>query len=43
MADGLWLKLWVMGVKGKIECSMYEASRSEVLLDGEKSSVFSVE
>ena len=44
--DGLWLKLWDLGVKGKmwrVIKSMYEASRSAVLLDGEKSSVFSVE
>ena len=33
--DGLWLKLGDMGVKGKI--------RSAVLLDGEKSTTFSVE
>ena len=43
--DGLWSKLWDMAVKGKmwhVIKSMYEASRSAVLLDGEKSSVFSV-
>ena len=40
--DGLWLKLWDMGVKGKmwrVVKGMYEVSRSAVLLDGEKSSV----
>ena len=38
--DGLWLKLWDMGVKGKmwrVVKGMYEVSRSAVLLDGEKS------
>ena len=37
--DGLWLKLWDMGVKGKmwrVVKGMYEVSRSAVLLDGEK-------
>ena len=41
--DGLWLKLWDMGVKGRIWRvikKMYEASRSTVLLEGE---MFSVE
>ena len=40
--DGLWLKLSNMSVKGKmwhVVKSMYEASRSAVLLDKEKSSV----
>ena len=44
--DGLWLKLWDMGVKGRMWCvikKMYEASRSTVLLEGEKSATFSVE
>ena len=44
--DGLWLKLWDMGVKGRmwrIIKKMYEASRSTVLLEGEKSAMFSVE
>ena len=43
--DGLWLKLWDMGVKGKmwrVVKGMYEVSRSAVLLDGEKSNMFSV-
>ena len=38
--DGLWLKLWDMGVKGRmwrVIKKMYEASRSTVLLEGEKS------
>ena len=44
--DGLWLKLWDMGVKGRmwhVIKKMYEASRSTVLLEGEKSAMFSVE
>ena len=44
--DGLWLKLWDMGVKGKmwrVVKGMYEVSRSAVLLDREKSNMFSVE
>ena len=39
----LWLKLWDMGVKGKmwrVIKKMYEASRSAVFLEGEKSAVF---
>ena len=38
--DGLWFKLWDMGLKGKMWCvikKMYEASRSAVFLEGEKS------
>ena len=44
--DGLWPKLWEMGVKGRmwrVIKKMYEASRSTVLLEGEKSAMFSVE
>ena len=44
--EGLWLKLWDMGVKGRmwrVIKKMYEASRSTVLLEGEKSAMFSVE
>ena len=44
--NGLWLKLWNMGVKGKmwrVIKIMYNSSRSAVLLEGEKSSTFSVE
>ena len=44
--DGLWLKLWDTGVKGRmwrVIKKMYEASRSTVLLEGEKSAMFSVE
>ena len=43
---GLWVKLWDMGVKGRmwrVIKNMYEASRSVILLEGEKSSAFSVE
>ena len=44
--NGLWLKLWNMGVKGKmwhVIKTRYNFSRSAVLLEGEKSSTFSVE
>ena len=43
--DGLWLKLWDMRVKGKMwrVIKMYEASRSAVFLEGEKSAVFRLE
>ena len=43
--DGLWVKLWGLGVRGKmwrVIKRMYEASRSAVLLDGERSASFSV-
>ena len=35
--DGLWLKLWEMGIKGKVWSvikQMYEFSRSAVVLEG---------
>ena len=38
--DGLWVKLWDMGVKGRmwrVIKNMYEASGSAILLEGEKS------
>ena len=41
--DGLWLKLWNMGVKGRmwrVIKKMYEASKTT---EGEKSAMFSVE
>ena len=44
LTEAAWLKLWDMGVKGKMWCvikKMYEASRSAVFLEGEKSAVFS--
>ena len=44
--DGLWLKLWDMGVKGKmwrVIKKMYEASRSVVFLEGERSAEFRLE
>ena len=47
--DGLWVKMWDMGVRGKlwrVIRRMYDVSRSAVLLEGEKSaslSSFSVE
>ena len=33
--DGLWLKLWDMGVKGHVVKGMYEVSKSVMLSDGE--------
>ena len=44
--DGLWVKLWDMGVKGRmlrVIKKIYEASRSTVLLEGEKLAMFSIE
>ena len=44
--DGLWYKLWDMGVKGRIWRvikKMYMSSRGEVLLEREKSDSFNVE
>ena len=44
--DGLWYKLWDMGVMGRMWCvikKMYMSSRSAVLLEGEKSDSFNVE
>ena len=41
--DGLWYKLWDMGVKGRmwrVIKKMYESSKSVVLLEGEKSDTF---
>ena len=43
--DGLWSKLWDLGVKGgmwHVIKKMYEVSGSAVLLEGEKSTTFSV-
>ena len=44
--DGLWLKLWETGVRGKVWRvikQMYEFFRSAVFLEGEKSDTFSLE
>ena len=44
--DGLWYKLWDMGVKGRmwhVMKIMYMSSRSAILLDGEKSDLFNVD
>ena len=44
--DGLWYKLWDMGVKGRmwrVIKKMYESSKSAVLLEGEKSDTFTIE
>ena len=43
--DGVWVKLWDMGVKGRmwhVIKNMYEAFRSAILLVGEKSPAFRV-
>ena len=44
--DGLWYKLWDMGVKGRmwrVIKKVYESSKSTVLLEGEKSDTFTIE
>ena len=44
--NGLWLKLWEFGVRGKmwrVIKRMYEYSKSAVLLDGERLEAFGVE
>ena len=44
--DGLWYKLWDMGVKGRmwrVIKKMYESSNSAILLDGAKSDTFKIE
>ena len=44
--DGLWYKLWDMGVKGRMWCvikKLYESSKSAVLLEGKKSDRFTIE
>ena len=44
--NGLWLKLWEFGVRGKmwrVIKRMYESSKSAVLLDWEQSEAFDVE
>ena len=44
--DGLWVKLWDMAAKVRmwhVIKNMYEASRSAILLEGEKSAAFGVE
>ena len=44
--DGLWYKLWDMGVKGRmwrVIKKMYESSKSAELLEGEKLDGFKVE
>ena len=41
--NGLWVKMWEFGVRGKmwrVIKEMYSVSRSAVLLDGECSEVF---
>ena len=44
--DGLWYKLWDMGVKGRmwhVIKTMYESSKSVVLLEVEISDTFTIE
>ena len=44
--NGLWYKLWDMGIRGKmwrVIKGMYEESKSMVFLDGERSEAFNVE
>ena len=44
--DGLWVKLWDIGVKGRmwrVIMNIYEASRSAILLKGEKQAAFLVD
>ena len=44
--DGLWCKLWDMGIMGKmwrVIKKMYISSRSAVILEGKKSDSFNVE
>ena len=43
--NGLWVKLWDMGVRGRmwrVIKGMYDCTRSAVLLDGEHSQVFDI-
>ena len=42
--EGMWVKLWDMGVKGRmwrVIKNMYKASRSAILLEGKKSAALS--
>ena len=41
--DGLWLKLWDLGVKGRMWPVIKKMSRSAVLLEREKSTTFTLE
>ena len=41
--DGLRVKLWDMGVKGRVIKNMYKAFRSAILLEGEKLATFRLE
>ena len=44
--DGLWFKLWDMGVRGRmwrVIKEMYKVTQSAVFLEGEKSSMFNVQ
>ena len=44
--NGLWVKMWELGVRGKmwrVIKEMYRVSRSAILLDGERSEAFDVQ
>ena len=43
--DGLWFKLWELGIRGRmwrVIKNMYAITRSAVLLEGEKSKLFHI-
>ncbi len=43
--DGLWFKLWEMGVRGKmwrVVTKMYDVTQSAVLLEGENCHTFDI-
>ena len=42
-SDGLWIKLWDMGVKGRMWRVIKDMYGSAILLEGEKSATFRVE
>ena len=41
--NGLWVKMWELGVRGKMWREMYRVSRSAVLFDGECSEAVDVQ
>ena len=41
--NGLWVKMWELGVRGEMWKEMYRVSRSAVLLDGECSEAFDMQ
>ena len=40
--DGLWFKLWELGVRCRMWRAMYDITQSSVLLEGEKSQLFNI-